>query len=326
MVPAVLLSLAVVAGVSAGLVVGRRRWPGALTAWVAYGLLIAPLSGILPFGRLRGVADRYTYAACIGWAIVVGGAATLGWRRLRAGDLNRVWAGGIGATILVVLVGWSVLSWHQARIWRNGLTLWGWAEGIHKHSPVVHNNLGWAWAYAGEFQRAEIHARRAADAWPNNPTVLQTLARILAAQRRYEEAAEILRRAIEIAPRWPEGRTDLGSVLYQVGDTGRAVEQLEHAIRLDPDEARAHDYLGRALWAEGRLQEAEAHLRRSAELDRSPWPLAEPREPAKTDPPAPGPPASPEAGGSRPYRRRVQACRAPRRGTRNLGGSAGRSR
>ena len=321
MIPAVLLSLAVVAAVTAGVIVVRRRWPGVMTAWIVYGLLIAPLSGVLPFGRLRGVADRYTYVACIGWAIVAGGAATLGWRRFRNEDLKPAWAGCIGAGVLGILIGWSALSWQQTKVWHNGLTLWGWAEGVHKDSPVVQNNLGWAWAQAREFQRAEIHARRAAEAWPNNPAVLQTLGRIVAAQGRYEEAAAILHRAVEVAPSWPEGRTDLGSVLYELGATGQAVEQLQRATRLDPDGARGHDYLGRALQAEGRLEEAALHFRRASELYGSAWPPAEPVEPAR-----PGrrtPPAEPLAGG---FRRGVRARETPGRGPGTSGWSSRRSR
>src|SRR5262249_51241298 len=73
----VLLGLGVVLLITAGVVSVRRRWPGALTAWIVYLILIAPLSGILPFGRLRGVADRYTYVSCLGVAIVAGGGAAV---------------------------------------------------------------------------------------------------------------------------------------------------------------------------------------------------------------------------------------------------------
>jgi Flp pilus assembly protein TadD len=325
MVPALLLGLAVIAAVTAVLTVLRRRWPGALTAWIVYGVMIAPLSGILPFGRLRGVADRYTYVACIGWAIVAGGAAAMGWRRVRGGDLKRAWAGAAAVAVVGILIGWSVLSWQQAKVWRNGITLWGWAEGVHRDSPVVQNNLGWAWAQAGEFQRAEVHVRRAAQAWPHNPAVLQTLGRIVAAQRRYEESAVILHRAVEVAPRWSEGRTDLGSVLYESGRTGPAAEQLQRAIQLDPDEARAHDYLGRALRAEGRLQEAEVHLRRAAELDGA-SPPDEPPGAAKGGPRTPPLRREPAGGGIRPYRRRAGAGGTPGRGVVTRGPRAGRSR
>jgi tetratricopeptide (TPR) repeat protein len=272
------------------LVALRRRWPGALTAWIVYGVVLAPLSGILPFGRLRGVGDRYTYAACIGWAVVAGGAAALGWRAVQRGRLDRVRAGAIVTATIALLLGWSVLSWNQSKIWRNGVTLWGWALGVVPDSPVAHNNLGWVLAHAGEFKRAEAHARRAGDLWPTRG-VLQNLGRILAVQGRFEESAAVLRRAVQVAPGWPEGQTDLGSVLYESGATGRAVETLERAVRLAPDMARAHDYLGRALTAEGRQADAEVHLRRAAELRGQPWPPADGAAPPATG----GPPAAPAA-------------------------------
>jgi protein O-mannosyl-transferase len=317
MIPQLLLSFAAATAVTAGVLVVRRRWPGAFAAWIVYLILLAPLSGILPFGRLRGVADRYTYAACIGWAIVAGGTATLGCRRFRSGDLKRRWAGIAVMGGLGILVGWSVLSWQQTKIWRNGVTLWGWAEQVHRNSPVVHNNLGWAWAHASEFQRAEAHARQAAAAWPNNPTVLQTLGRIVAAQGRYEESTEILRRAVEIAPRWSEGRTDLGSVLYEDGETTGALEQLQRAIRLDPEDARAHEYLGRSLLTLGRRGDAEVYLRRAAELTGSSWPPAQPWDEVKPGSLAARPTREPVSGGFRPYRRREGS---PARARRRPGG------
>jgi hypothetical protein len=300
MLAVVLLSAGLVAGITAGLWTFRRRWPGALTAWVVYLVLLAPLSGILPFGRLRGVADRYTYAACIGWAVVAGGAAALGWRTLERGRGSRLWASAVGATVLAVLLGWSVLTWQQATVWRDGVTLWSWALGMVPDSPVAHNNLAWVLAHAGELERAEMHARRAVRAWPNQPAVLQTLSRILVARGQLDEAATVLRHLVVVAPNSAEVRADLGSVLFQQGAADPAVRELRHAIALDPDAARAHEYLGRALSAEGRQEEAETHLRRAAELRGEPW---APTDAAAPTPPAPRPPVrpvAPPASGTRP--------------------------
>jgi hypothetical protein len=296
MLAAVLLSAVVVAGVTAALVALRRRWPGALTAWVVYLVLIAPLSGVLPFGRLRGVADRYTYAACVGWAIVAGGAAAIGWRAVERRRVSRVWAGVAAGTVVLVLLGWSVLTWHQSKVWRDGATLWSWALVIAPDSPVAHNNLAWILAHAGELERAESHARRAAQAWPDHPAVLQTLSRILAARGRLDEAATVLRHLVVVAPRSAEVRTDLGSVLYEQGAAEPAVRELRHAIGLDPEAARAHEYLGRALLADGRREEAETHLRRAAELRGEPWSPARAPAPPSAAPKGPGAPA--RRGGS----------------------------
>jgi Tfp pilus assembly protein PilF len=266
MLGAVLLSLGAVAGITAALVSLRRRWPGALTAWVVYGIVLAPLSGILPFGRLRGVGDRYTYLACVGWAVVAGGAAVLGWRTLQEGRRSRVWSSLAVIASLAILLGWSVLSWQQCKIWRDGLTLWRWALAVVPDSPVAHNNLAWVLGHAGEWKLAEAHARRARDVWPTQPAVLRTLGRIVAAQGRFDESAEIFRRLVQVAPSSAGGHADLGSVLHELGAPGPALAPLERATQLDPNLARAHEYLGRALLAEGRRAEAEVHLRRAAEL------------------------------------------------------------
>ncbi len=85
MLGAVLLSAVTAAAITGVLFAMRRRWPGALAAWIAYLILLGPMSGIVPFGRLRGAVDRYTYVACLGWALVVGGAIVVSWRAARGG-------------------------------------------------------------------------------------------------------------------------------------------------------------------------------------------------------------------------------------------------
>jgi len=297
MLARVLLGFGVSLGVTASALSVRRRWPAILTAWGVYLIMIAPLSGILPSGRLRGVADRYTYVACLGFAIVAGGASTLVWRAYRTGRLRRFRAEVIGAAIVLVLVSWSALSWQQTYVWRSGVELWGWAALVSQDSPVVQNNLGWALARAGDFERAELHVRRAIDAWPNNPIVLRTLGRILGAQGRLEEAGETLLRAVEIAPRWPDVRTDLGSVLYESGANARALTHLERAVRLAPKEPRSHEFLGRALAKAGRGEESKLHLRQAADLNHRP---GSPASAPSDGVPLPESAFGPAVGGFRP--------------------------
>ena len=100
------------------LVALRRRWPGALTAWVVYGVVLAPLSGILPFGRLRGagiVHLRGVHRMGGGRRRRRGaGLAVPGARAFELVRLDLVAAGAL----VTVLLGWSVLSWSQAEVWR----------------------------------------------------------------------------------------------------------------------------------------------------------------------------------------------------------------
>src|SRR5262249_53056688 len=82
-------ALGTVAGITVVAFAARHRWPAALAAWLAYAIILAPLSGLVPFGRLLGVVDRYSYAATIGWAIAAGGAVALTWEAWAAGRLPR---------------------------------------------------------------------------------------------------------------------------------------------------------------------------------------------------------------------------------------------
>src|SRR5262249_24880906 len=55
--------------VTAALLVWRRRWPAGLAAWLGYVILLLPACGFLSFGPLYA-ADRYTYVAGLGWALL----------------------------------------------------------------------------------------------------------------------------------------------------------------------------------------------------------------------------------------------------------------
>ena len=263
---AVLLGAAVLVAVTAAVVAARHRWPGALAAWVVYLVVLVPTSGLVPFGRLRGASDRYTYVACIGWAIVVGGAVALGWRAWRSGGLSRGRAMAGAALIAVVLGGWSLLTWRQVQVWKDGFTLWTRALEVYPESPLARNNLALVLAARGDAPGAEGHLRAVTAAWPTFPGAFQNLGRALAAQGRLAEAVEAFRRAAELVPGSADVRIDLGTVLFNLGRVDDAAVELERAVALTPDSARAHLYLSIALARLGRASEAEQHRRRAADL------------------------------------------------------------
>jgi protein O-mannosyl-transferase len=262
----VALSTVAWVAVTVVLVTTRRRWPGALAAWVAYLVLIGPLSGIVPFGRLRGVVDRYTYVACIGWALVGGGAVAMAWRAQAEGRGRRLRAILVTGVLVAVLLGWSVMSWRQAAVWRDGVTLWTRAVVVVPRSPVARSNLGTALATRRDFAGAVVQYGEAAREWPTVPGVFQNLGRALAADARYVEAEAPLRRVVELRPEWAEAHLDLGTVLYNAGQVDQAVAVFTRAVELDPKSVRAHESLGTALWRLGREAEAASQFEKAATL------------------------------------------------------------
>lgn len=287
MLVAVLLSALTTIALTGILLAKRRRWPGALAAWVAYLILLGPMSGILPFGRLRGVADRYTYVACIGWALVAGGAVAMAWRARVAGRLSRSRMALVAGALVAVLVAWSGASWRQARVWHDGVALWTQVVSVMPRSAMARSNLGTALADRGEFAAATVQYREAAREWPTVPAVFQNLGRALAADRRYAEAEEPLRRVVELRPNGAQAHLDLGTVLYNLGRMDDAVAEFTRAVELEPSLAPAHRNLGTALSRLGRESEAATHLQKAAALEsagRRDVDLAVPRpEPTEAD-------------------------------------------
>jgi Tfp pilus assembly protein PilF len=265
--PLWVLASALTAGVISWIVVAaRRRWPGALAAWVAYLILLAPMSGIVPFGRLRGAVDRYTYVACIGWALLAGGAAAVGWQRWKDGRASRLRAVLAAAAVVGVLLGWSIVSRREAAVWRDGVTLWTRAVAVVPASPLARTNLGTALAARGDFAGAAAQYREALREWGSRAGALQNLGRALAHDGKPAEAVEPLRRVVELRPTLAEAHLDLGIVLHNLGRVDEAIAAFSRAVELAPGSARANESLGIALWHQGRKAEAARHLQRGAAL------------------------------------------------------------
>jgi hypothetical protein len=127
----VLLAMVFVIAVTVLLVIARRRWPWALAAWVAYAALLAPVLGIAQAGP-HIAADRYTYLATLGWAVVVGGVVFALDRDTRAGRRPPMpfAVAAIGAGVVAICLG--ILTWRQVGVWHDSVTLWRTAVAAHR--------------------------------------------------------------------------------------------------------------------------------------------------------------------------------------------------
>jgi tetratricopeptide (TPR) repeat protein len=241
----------------------RRRWPAVLAAWVTYLVLIAPTSGLVPHGRLRGAVDRYTYVACLGWAMLAGAAVAAAWLRRRRDSASQLLArAGLG-TLGIVLATWVAIGWRQLDVWRDGVHLWERAVAITPGSWPAHNNLGVALEQAGDLAAAGREFGLAARGWGNLPGPYLNLGRVLAAQGRLEESAQAFRTAVALVPDDAPTRVYLGMVLCALRARRAGLAELETAVALAPDLPLAHYQLGLALEQEGRREEAVRHLTRA---------------------------------------------------------------
>ena len=289
------------AGLAAGLWAGRRRLGrGPLAGALFFAVTLSPTLGFVDYGYMQFslVADRFQYLAGLGVLAVLLGAATDGACRL-PGGLRR----GAAAGLVVVLAVLGALTWRQAGVYRDGITLFSHIVALNPDARDAHLNLVGPLADAGRYEEALAAARTgvarrpdSADAHSNVGRVLVLMERLDEAERvlrtalelaprhahalqnlgealrkgdRYEEAAELYRRALDSGGDSAPGHAGLGLSLFATERYGDALEALERALALDPGAPSADQlslFAGRAARHLGRLDEAGAHLRRAAAL------------------------------------------------------------
>ena len=139
--PTYLLCALIVVGVTATLIVFRRRYPWALAAWTCYVAIVSPVLGVAQSGPQQ-VADRYTYLSCLPWAVLAAaGVYQLGLlaeahhrgRRIRAATV------AVAAMLLALL---GTQTFRQTRIWKDSVTLWTHVLAIDPTNYIAYNSRG----------------------------------------------------------------------------------------------------------------------------------------------------------------------------------------
>src|SRR5881396_3156322 len=136
-----LLSYGLVLAITAIVLALRRRAPGLPAAWVAYIVVLLPVLGIFQSGP-QIAADRYTYLAGLGWAILAGAGLLSCWRSSRRSKTGTPATWLLAGIALCVVVGLGVLTWNQVQIWHDSEGLWTHVLAIDPQSSIAENNLG----------------------------------------------------------------------------------------------------------------------------------------------------------------------------------------
>jgi hypothetical protein len=112
----------------------RRRWPALLAAWVAYGIILSPVSGMLHNGA-QIVADRYSYLACLPWALLFGALLA------EIATRERRWRYAALACLIALSI-LPVLTWRQLPVWRDSETLWRYTLAVDEQCSMCHYYFG----------------------------------------------------------------------------------------------------------------------------------------------------------------------------------------
>jgi protein O-mannosyl-transferase len=254
--PRYLLAAAVVVLISALAIALRHRAPVFGWAWAAYVIMLLPVIGIAQNGP-QIAADRYTYLACLPWALIVGGAAAAAFRRASTVSREAVLGGALVVVGLVIIL--QTLTVNQIRVWHDPLTLWRHAVHVDVSNGIAYNNLAAALWRGGSHDeaidayekavlrlRSEIPEVRAGILF-SLAILLQDRGDLAAAEARYREA-------LALQPRHAGAWNNLGAVLAKRGQYDKAFVAFREALTIAPGEPdtcanarRVSAILGRSL-------------------------------------------------------------------------------
>jgi tetratricopeptide (TPR) repeat protein len=235
--PVSAVALVAVLGVAAVRATGvtRDRARAVLAALLLFGGTLFPVLGffnVFPF-LYSYVADHFQYLAALPiYAIVAYSAAAWirGRGRPEVGPHPQTLA---VAAVAIVLGALGVLTWRQARLYRDPVTLY---EATLARNPtcwMAHNNLAIEFAAAGRVAEAVPHVEA----------------------------------AVRLKPDFAPAENNLGDDLVRLGRVTEAIPHFERALRLQPNYAVAHRNLGMALAMSNRVNDAVAHFMRAVQID-----------------------------------------------------------
>lgn len=259
------MSAAVVVLGAATLLVLRRRWPAGLAMAAAYGILLAPVSGVVHNGH-QLVHDRYSYLACLPWALLFG--AGVAWL-LDARDRGVV-RPAVARLATVAIIAWvgglALLAVHQVRVWRDTDTLWRFAVDADPTCAICQGNLGVSLYNRRLPDLAIPRLERALELRPDHVKTNGSLGLALMAAGRPAEAATRFARVLERYPNDQDTRINLAVAFLNADRPLDALRELGEVLRLDARHAGAHTNVGAALVDLGRPAEALGPLRQALDL------------------------------------------------------------
>jgi tetratricopeptide (TPR) repeat protein len=250
------------AGLSAGALVLRRKAPFVIVGWLWFLVMLFPVIGVVQVGY-QAMADRYTYFSFVGLFIAVAwGSAALASRWRYAGMALR-------ASAITVLAAATLAAAAQARYWKNSETLFLHAIAVTKDNSLAQNNLG---HYYNETRRpadALPHVSEAVRIAPEKAENHTNRGVSLFGLGRVEEASAEFSEALRLQPDeavMPYALNNLARARFVQGEIQDAIGFYEAAVARAPEAAELRRRLAVALLLEGKLESALRQLQQESIL------------------------------------------------------------
>jgi Tfp pilus assembly protein PilF len=248
------LSIAILAAIGAGLVLGWRRQPALTFFGCWFFLILAPTSSVVPVAG-QPIGENRVYLSLAAVAVLF----AIGVDRI-AGVRGRMWLFAAAAALGCMTVA-------RNRTFQTDLALWTDNVAKRPESSRAHFQHGTALLRHGRTQEGIVALQKALAIKPAYADAHMNLAAAYFSQRRLDDAIRHFSLALQFKPDNPAAHSNLGSTLFQAGRKAEAAEQFRESLRLRPTYADARVNLGIVLAHLGKTDEAIAEFQETLRQD-----------------------------------------------------------
>jgi tetratricopeptide (TPR) repeat protein len=224
--------MVLVAAAAVTLFAVRRRVPWLVAAVACYAIIVSPVLGFAQSGQQK-VADRYTYLACLPFAVLA--AAGVRHAALRWPSARRAAVAAAGLLVLVL----GVTTARQTMVWHDSMTLWNHTLTVEPASYIALTNRGVVRQLAGDMPGALADYDAAIAANPGHAEAYKNRGTVRAAAERWDAAIADYEVALRLKPGYADAWVSLGAAKEANGDLAGALDDYAKACALDPGHARA---------------------------------------------------------------------------------------
>ncbi|MEE8142928.1 MAG: tetratricopeptide repeat protein [Planctomycetota bacterium] len=231
----------------------RRRWRAGWCCWFCYGVVLLPVLGFTQSGP-QLVADRYSYLACLPWAVLLA-AALLALVQQQRGLRSLAFLRRALPLSMILIIGTlGALTFRQARVWHDSISLWNQSLRVDPENTFALRNIGSALYSEGRKDQAVRAWQECIRIAPDNAPVLHLLGQNSMTEGRPTEAIQLYRQALQAAPYFGDAHADLGAAYFHQKRAEAAVEQWRQAIESYTRELGARPWDTRILAKRGSLR------------------------------------------------------------------------
>ncbi len=182
-------------------------------------------------------------------------------------NLRRLGTRAAIAVMCVISVILAITAYKRNALWADRIVLWQDVVAKAPNTANAYVNLGYAYKYAGRFDKALENYSKAIEIEPQNPTALNNIAGILIDLGRHEESLGFSLRIKPEHHALVNAYMNIGTAYGALGSHELALLNLEKALTLEPESAVAHFNLAVAYHGSGAFEAALRHYTEAVRIN-----------------------------------------------------------